>query len=206
MRLKVDLSLHNSQHFTIWNEITQGPHSARSMLHASPRWKAGGWSGLEAQCDCISQVRGCWRRAPALSQQSVVWYWLCWKRCSTSLPQQQPWERFWLRKLSWHLLPLLLFSHLHEGYNCLPLGEHSLGWPENDRHVNYTIWTWEDGENWDGYVLVPNMCIRHLMWRMFWRDWRPYKLKCWRLYQCPSRRTVAWHRFCILQGSFLWIA
>lgn len=135
MRIKVDLSLHNSQHFTIWNKITQGPHSARSVLHASLRWKAGGWSDLKARCDCISQVRGCWRGAPALSQQSVVWYRLCWKGCRTSLPQQQPWEKLWLRKVSWHLLPLLLLSHFHKGCNCLSLGEHSLGWPENDRQV-----------------------------------------------------------------------
>lgn len=135
MRLKVDLSLHNSQCFTIWNKITHGPHSASSVLHAPPRWKADGWSGLKAHCDCISQVRGCWRGAPALSQQSVVWYRLCWKGCRTSLPQQLPWERFWLRKLYWHLLPLLLFSHFHKGCICLPLGEHSLGCLEDNKQV-----------------------------------------------------------------------
>lgn len=167
MRLKVDLSLHNSQCFTIWNKITHGPHSASSVLHAPPRWKADGWSGLKAHCDCISQVRGCWRGAPALSQQSVVWYRLCWKGCRTSLPQQLPWERFWLRKLYWHLLPLLLFSYFHKGCICLPLGEHSLGCPEDNKQVvlpsiyrDHTKWTWEDGENRNGYVLVPDMCIK----------------------------------------------
>lgn len=47
MRLKVDLSLPNSQHFTIWNKITQGSCSAHSMLPAPPRWKASGWNVLK---------------------------------------------------------------------------------------------------------------------------------------------------------------
>lgn len=162
MRLKVDLSLHNSQHFTIWNKITQGPHSARSVLHAPPRWKAGGWSDLKACCDCISQVRGCWRGAPALSQQCGVIL------AVLAVVQNFPASAAALGKvLAEEALltsTLLLFSHFHKGCNYLPLGEHSLGCPENDRQVvlpgiyrDHTIWTWEVGKNWN---VVPNTCIK----------------------------------------------
>lgn len=167
MRLKVDLSLPNSQHFTIWNKITQGSSSAHSMLHASPRWKASGWNDLQVQRDCISQVRGCWRWASALSQHSVAWYRLCWKWCRASLPQQEPWEAFWLRKLSWHLLPLQLFPQFHKRCSCLLLGEPSLGCPEWQacgfvQHLQGSckMDMGREGKNGCVYVLVPNMCIK----------------------------------------------
>lgn len=97
MRLKADLSLPNSQHFTTWNKITQGSRSACSKLHTPPRQKASGWNGLKVQHDCISQVRSCWRWFSALSQQSVAWYRLRWKWCrapclNKSLGKHFGWE------------------------------------------------------------------------------------------------------------------
>lgn len=117
---------------------------------------------------------------------------------------------------SWHLLPLLLFSHFHKGGNCLPLREHSIGCPKNDRHVvlpgiyrDHTIWTWEyRGETEMGMSLLQTGALRHLMWQMNVLEILNLKIKVLETVQMlySSRRIVTWYSFCILQSSFLWIA
>lgn len=166
MRLKADLSLPNSQHFTTWNKITQGSCSARSKLHTPPRRKASGWNGLEVQHDCISQVRSCWRWFSALSQQSMAWYRLHWRWCRAPCLNKSLGKH-----LGWESSPdtYSLCSHFHIStkdaaislWGSLPYSA------LNDRHLvlssiyrDYAKWVWEDEGKMDDGCLCPS--FRHV--------------------------------------------